>query len=203
MIRQLAIFILLFSFFTSCKYETIEELDLQGNIEKFERRKSDFAKHGLYQRFSQEGQLLEEAHYQDNQLQGERTYYYPDGAVESTEVYENGVLHGKYKKFKEDGTLYIEQEFVNGSMEGWSIRYYPNGKIEEKVFIKDNSEDGPFYEYWENGNMKAEGTYNTNIEGTALEQGELKEYDESGTLIRTADCVDGRCTTTWKKEDGE
>jgi antitoxin component YwqK of YwqJK toxin-antitoxin module len=89
----------------------------------------------------------------------------------------------------------LEQQFVQGVMQGLSVRYYPNGMVQERVTIVNNDENGPFQEYYENGNLKAEGTYSSTEEETALEQGELREYDSQGKLIRVADCLDGRCNT--------
>ncbi len=179
--------------------ETIEHRNERGHLERFERRKKDFAKEGLYQRFSDTGKLLEEARYVNDTLDGERKYFYLGGDVESIEHYKKGVYHGKYQKFYETGTLQVEQEFVNGELEGWSIGYYPNGAVKEKVTLRHNEEDGPFMEYYENGVLKTEGTY---IPGDdlPLEQGELREYDEAGQLIRIADCLSGVCHTRWKKD---
>lgn len=179
--------------------ETIETRDEDGRVERYERNKKDLSREGLYQKLSADGKLLEEAHYHLNLLEGERRYFYPDGKVESIETYKNGQIHGKYRKFYEDGTLNIEQDYVDGAMQGLSIRYYPNGKIQEKVTMKENEENGPFQEFYENGNLQAEGSYAPVGEESALEQGELKEYDESGQLIRIADCINGRCSTRWKK----
>ena len=201
MMKQSIVILLLGLFlFPACQYETVEITDEEaGYTEKYRRRKKDFAKDGPYLRYNYKGTTLIEAEYRDNMLQGERRFYYSNGYLDMIETYRNDTLHGPYKKFYEDGSIYIEQEFVEGAMQGWSIKYYPNGKIEEKVAIKDNLENGPFYEYYENGNIKAEGTYATGPEGFPLEQGELKEYNEQGELIRTANCIDGRCSTTWKK----
>lgn len=195
----LAIFLMSNSACKENPKETVETHDDDGRLERFQRNKKDFAKEGLYQKLSPEGVLIEEAHYHLNVLEGERKYFFPGGAVESIENYKNGQIHGKYLKFFENGSPRITQEFVEGAMQGLSIRYYPNGTIEERVTIKDNEENGPFQEYYENGNLKVEGNYAPSDTESALEQGELKEYDESGQLVRIADCVDGRCTTRWKK----
>ena len=178
--------------------ETTETRDAEGRIERFQRRKTDFAKEGLYQKFAADGKLLEEAHYRNDTLDGERKYFYPNGAVESVERYQRGAYHGKYQKYYENGQLQVEQEFVNGAMQGFSLRYYPNGTLQEKVAIRDNEENGPFQEYWENGNLKTEGTYQPSEDGS-LEQGEIREYDENGQLVRIADCNKGVCVTRWKR----
>jgi antitoxin component YwqK of YwqJK toxin-antitoxin module len=192
--------ILLFQF--SCKenlIETVESHDDEGRLERYQRNKKDFAKEGVYQKLSADGKLLEEAHYHQNLLEGERKYYYPGGSVESIETYKAGQYQGKYRKFYENGTPRIEQEYVDGALQGLSIKYYPNGAVEERVTMKDNEENGPFQEYYDNGNLKTEGSYAPFESESALEQGELKEYDENGQVVRIADCVNGRCTTRWKK----
>lgn len=197
---------LLLLFQISCKenpLETVEVRDDVGGLERFQRNKKDFAKEGLYQRFSPEGVLLETAQYHQDQLEGEKQYFFSDGSVEISETFKNGQYHGKYRKFYAGGTPKIEQDFVDGVMQGFSIRYYPNGAIQERVTIKNSEEDGPFQEYYESGVLQVEGYYAPSETESALEQGELKEYDESGTLIRIADCKDGRCETRWRKEDKE
>ncbi|MBV6440436.1 MAG: toxin-antitoxin system YwqK family antitoxin [Haliscomenobacteraceae bacterium CHB4] len=186
------------TFCTENPVETVESRDAEGQLERYQRRKRDYAKEGLYQRFSADGKLREEAHYVNDTLDGERKYFFPNGTVESIEHYRRGQYHGKYQKFYESGQLYIEQEFVDGAMQGFSLGYYPNGVLKEKVTIRDNEENGPFWEYWENGNLKAEGNYAPD-EDESLEQGELKEYDENGQIIRIADCNKGVCLTRWKK----
>jgi antitoxin component YwqK of YwqJK toxin-antitoxin module len=187
---------------TACKenpIETTEVRDDEGRLERFQRDKNSFAKEGLYQKFAPDGKLLEEAHFHQNQLEGEKKYFFSNGTVESIEPYKNGQLHGKYRKFYESGTPRIEQDYVDGVMQGLSIRYYTNGSVEERVTMQGSEENGPFQEYYENGQLKTEGVYLSTEDESALEQGELKEYDETGQLVRIADCVNGRCTTRWKK----
>lgn len=180
-------------------HETVDAKDAQGRTIRYERRKKDFAKDGLYQRFGENGNLVEEAEYANDTLHGFRKYYYPNESLESVEHFNNGTYHGKYEQYYQDGQLHIEQTFVQGALQGLSLSYYPNGNLKEKVTLKDNDEYGPFLEYYENGVLKTEGNY---IPGDdfPLEEGVLKEYDEKGELIRVADCKAGRCTTQWKKE---
>lgn len=187
------------AFCTPNPLETTEAINDQGQLERWQRRKDNQAREGLFQRYSPEGVLLEEANYRAGALQGERKYFSPKGQLERIERYENGQLHGKFQSFYENGQLKIEQDFVQGALTGLSIRYYPDGKVQEKVQLKDNVEDGPFVEYHENGSLKTEGFYAPDAEGDGVEHGELKEYDTTGTLIRIADCTYGICLTRWKK----
>lgn len=180
----------------SCnQLETVEQRDPDGRLIRYQINKQSKVREGLWQQFSSDGKLQVEAHFMKDSLHGEKKYYYTGGATESVENYENGILHGAFRKYYESGSLMLEQQFVQGVMQGLSIRYYPNGVVQERVTIVNNDENGPFQEYYESGVLKAEGTYSSTEEETALEQGELREYDPQGKLIRVADCVDGRCNT--------
>lgn len=187
--------------FAACAadHETVDAKDEQGRTIRYVRRIKDFAKDGLYQRFSANGTLAEATEYVNDTMHGMRKYFYPNDTLESIEHFQNGTYHGKYEKYGENGKLQIEQAYVLGSLQGLSISYYPNGNVKEKVMLKDNEENGPFFEYYETGILKTEGFYIPG-EDTQLEEGPLKEYDETGQLVRIADCKAGRCTTQWKKE---
>lgn len=192
-------FLLLFLFASCSNLETVENTDENGIRIRYERRKNDFAKEGLYQRYDAQGKLVEEATYANDSLHGERKLFYPNSKLDVLETYRNGVFHGDYRKYYENGTLHIEQTYSNGAMQGFSLGYHENGALAEKVTMVNNEENGPFTEYYENGKIMAEGTY-LPYDGEALEDGELKEYDENGALIRVADCKRGVCLTRWKKE---
>jgi antitoxin component YwqK of YwqJK toxin-antitoxin module len=180
------------------KTEVVEDTNEFGRKIRYERRKSDFAKEGLFQRFYEDGVVAEEAMYQNDTLHGTQKFFYPTGKLEREQNFNHGVDHGPYKKYYENGQLEISYQFVNGAIEGESIRYYPNGKVMEVVAIVHNEENGPFKEYYDTGILKAEGNYIYEDE-EAVENGELREYDSTGVLIRVADCVSGICRTKWRK----
>ena len=200
--NRLFFFLLFLSLFAACAgeaIETVENRDTYGNLERFERRKKDFAREGRYQRFNPEGKLLEEAHYRNDSLDGERRLFYTNGQVDVVEHYDNGTFSGKYQKFSDKGALMLEQVFEKGQIEGPSIAYYANGTVAEKVMFKNGEENGPFTEYYSSGVLKTEGGYVPGEDGP-LEDGELREYDSTGTLVRIANCKRGICQTQWKKE---
>jgi len=78
-------------------------------------------------------------------------------------------------------------------------RYYNTGEVMEEVSFQGNEENGPFTEYHKNGQLKTQGNY---LNGDN-EQGELKMFDESGTLVKTMNCELGRCRTTWTQDKME
>ncbi len=185
----------------SCKpkTETIETKDELGNTIRYERRLKDYAKEGLFVKLDSRGNKLEEAHYQNDTLDGWRILYSETGDSSVAEFYKNGVFDGAYRVFHENGKLKLLGQYKNNQMVGVWKGYYDNGALKEEVTFKDNLENGPFVEYHPNGNLKAEGNYRDGD----FEQGELKLYDEAGELIRRMECDKGVCRTMWKKEGVE
>jgi antitoxin component YwqK of YwqJK toxin-antitoxin module len=176
------------------KTEIIESVDTDGMKMRIERNRSDQKRNGIYEKFYPNGKVAESAQFLNDSVHGEHRMYFENGQVHIIEHFDNGKLHGPFLRYREDGSKYIEQNFVHGHYEGWSTRYYPNGQVEERVMLVHSEENGPFTEYYPNGKLKAEGTY-VYYEEEAVEHGELREYDSTGTLVRIADCQYGNCRT--------
>jgi len=156
-------------------------------------------KHGPYESYIN-GTLIEKANYKNGKLQGARVLYHTNGAVEIEENYENDMIVGPYKTYFHTGVLAQEATYVGGMMQGIIKSYYEGGSIKEEVTMKDNEENGPFKEYHENGKLSWEGQY---LNGDN-EFGLLKNYDESGALIKKMMCDSlGICSTIWTLEKGE
>jgi antitoxin component YwqK of YwqJK toxin-antitoxin module len=198
MLMRLFLVVCLAALLRACdrEIETVTVRNDYGEIERYERRKKDYARHGVYRRFDAQGRLREEAYYANDTLHGVRTLYYLNGRPEQVEHYERGVHHGPVVFYHENGRKHLEQTFVNGVLEGISWRWYPNGVLREKVTLRDNEENGPFVEWYENGNLKAEGTY---LEGDN-EHDTLRLYDVNGQLERLLWCQKGRCQTLWRRD---
>ncbi len=175
--------------------ELVETSDAEGYIEKYERRKSDYAKHGTYRRLSPRGILLEDAVYVANNLDGVRTLYYENGDTLIVEHYQDGKYEGSFQAFYVNGQLELDGQYVDNTMTGKWRRYYKSGELMEIVTFENNAENGPFVEYYKNGNLKAEGNY---LDGDN-EHGLLKMYDEGGNLIKKMECDRGICSTIWKE----
>jgi len=191
--------LLIFSFWAlilgSCSnIEMVEVVD-GDTIERYSIDKKSGQKSGEYQRLI-DNKLVESASYQNDTLHGIRTLYTSTGQKEIEEHYEGGLYHGPYHTFYETGSRKIEGQYLNGTMEGEWKKYYESGQLMESVTMHENNENGPFVEYWESGSLKAEGSY---LDGDN-EDGELKLYDEDGTLMKIMQCERGICRTTWKPE---
>ena len=203
--RFIFLFLLISTFWSCSDFETIEVKEGDTVIESYTRRKSDFAKHGIFSRFTSDGKLAEKSEYVNNELHGKQEFFYPNGQVLEMVHYKNGKHDGVFKSFFENGKVEQEGIYVDGALNGEFKGYYDSGQLKEVLTYKDNQEFGAFIEYHENGKLRTEGSYNgadpdTNI---ALEHGELKKYDEDGVHYQTMNCSNGLCLTTWKKEGVE
>ncbi|MEN0005817.1 MAG: toxin-antitoxin system YwqK family antitoxin [Bacteroidota bacterium] len=184
----------------SGRLETVEVRDsIYGYTEKYTRLPDDYAKQGLYQKFSEQGLLMETAYYERDTLNGPRVVFSIKGDTQIVEHYNMGIFDGAYELFYENGQLELKGQYTANAMAGEWRRYYDNGQLSEIVQFRDNEENGPFIEYYENGNLKAEGSY---LNGDN-EHGELKLYDEEGKLVRIMNCNQGVCRTQWAAENGQ
>ena len=180
--------------------ETVENKTETGQlIEKYTRRKSDFAKQGKYEKYGDNGKLYIEANYTNDTLDGERKIYREDGTLEAVENYINGSYEGKYQSFYPNGQVKFEGEYTNNAMEGVWKGYYESGQLKEEVMMENNNENGYFKEYDEQGKLTTEGNY---LNGP-FEKGELKVYDENGEVITRKICHRGICRDIWTKEGGD
>ena len=179
---------------SSCSnLETVEIKNPDGQVvERYERNPETLAKHGEYRRFDEDNILMEIAHYEDDVLDGERRVFYEDGTtVQAIEQYEQGDFVGTYQTFYPSGNLKLEGNYTDNEMNGIWKKYYDSGELAEEVRMENSLEQGAFKEYYRNGNLKAEGTYRDGDN----EHGELKLYNEDGSLDRIMDCDMGRCVS--------
>ncbi|RMG76749.1 MAG: toxin-antitoxin system YwqK family antitoxin [Bacteroidetes bacterium] len=180
--------------------ETIENRDEAGRlVEKYTCLKGTTIKQGLYQAFSPEGKVIEEAHYEKDSLHGTRKLFYKNGRPEVIEQYVMNQFEGPYQSFYSNGRLKIEGRYYKNEMSGDWKKYYETGELMEVVTFEHNEENGPFREYYKNGQLKTEGNY---LNGDR-EHGLLKKYNENGQLIAKMQCLYGVCQTVWTLEAGD
>jgi len=156
-------------------------------------------KQGTIKSYDEQGNVHEIGEFKDGKLHGTRKIHFTNGIVEIEETYKAGVFHGSYTKNYPSGKNKISGDYVEGTMEGIWKTFYESGELKDEVTMKDNLENGPFKEYYQNGNKKAIGTY---LKGEN-EHGPLQLFDDSGTLIKKMNCVEGICRTTWTIDGGD
>lgn len=194
---------LMLTFLLACGDRNIEVVENTNDagvlIEKYSRKKDNFAKEGKYEAYFENGKLSETANYKDDVLDGERKLYREDGSVETVENYKNGQFSGLYQNVYPNGQVKFEGQYTDNAMGGIWKGYYESGALKEEVTMVNNNENGPFKEYHENGQLASEGVYG----GGPFEKGELKIYDENGELTNRKMCHLGFCRDIWTQEGGE
>lgn len=110
---------------------------------------------GLFQLYTEDGILVDDANFKDGERDGLTEQYYSDtGNLRVKAVYKEGVLHGEFKYC-----------FPNGHTQ--AIANYENGNL-----------NGKFDEYYENGNLKLTGFYKE-----CLQEGEWQYFNEEKNLV--------------------
>ncbi len=192
---------IIFFLLPSCSddLETITNTTDLGYTEKYQRRKTDFAREGWTEITDSNGILVEKAQYKHDTLDGLRILYYENGDTNIVETYRKGIFDGTYSLYYKNGQIKQQGEYINNEMTGNWLQYHENGQLKEKVQFERNLENGPFVEYHENGKIAAEGHY---ADGDN-EEGELKIYNKQGILSKIMQCEHGRCTTIWSLDEDE
>jgi antitoxin component YwqK of YwqJK toxin-antitoxin module len=158
---------------------------------------SDSLKHGSYNRYFKDGNVAEEAQYENGKLNGKRIIYYHTGVIEIEEIYDMDSLEGVLNSYYPSGKKEFTCEYIKNKIQGKAIKYYESGQVMEEVLFKDNEENGPFVEYYDNGQIEWKGTY---LNGDN-EFGLLEQFNKSGEVIKKMECDSlGICVTVWKKD---
>ncbi len=185
--------------FVSCgtRMKSVSETNEYGYKTEYSLNPKTQMKEGVYKVYDKEGKLYEEATYSKDEINGNRTLFYPNGQKEIVETLVNGKYHGAFNSYYENGKLKAEGNYEDNIAIGQWKSYYESGQLKDIATFSNNEENGPFKEYHENGNLKTEGTYKDGDQ----EHGELLLYDEEGQLEKKMDCNLGHCKTTWKKTE--
>ena len=184
----------------SCKEKQIVTHYDSGKVYETYQYKGDTIRHGSYQRYSEEGILVEEATFVEGSYEGIRKIFNEAGYLEIEETYSNKKLNGPYTVYHVNGNPKLKATYTNDVLGGTIFGYYQSGILKEEVTFEDNIENGPFKEYYENGQVMWKGTYKDGDN----EFGLLEKFDKNGQLVRKMMCDDRAvCTTTWTIEKEE
>lgn len=203
----IASFVLLL--FAACgpQLETREEVDLYGDRLVYTVNPETGEREGSFRRYDIGGSLVETAEYRKGELAGQRVLL---SVVGDTLVVEEYALKGEgdslfsifsgpyLSYYPEDNTVRQSGQYADNQMSGVWKQYYPNGQVKEAVTFSGNEENGPFREWNEAGVLTAEGSYKDG----EFEHGQLRLYDDDGTLVRVMHCDLGVCSTRWRPDEG-
>ena len=168
--------------------------------------------HGEHKSWFDNGKLKSTSVIVQGEPEGKMTFYYVSGKKEIEGQMVNGDRDGAWFYYNADGSVQLQMLYSRGEVvkerkeNGVFKEYYDDGQLMSEVKYKASKLEGPFVEYYDNGNWvlrqmpsdpimgtppdmervlqgqskKREGSYRD-----GLLEGEVKEYDPKGKLIRT------------------
>ena len=183
----------------------------EGQLAEREER-VDGLLHGPSKSWFPNGNPKSEATYVNGEPEGRMTFWFPDGKKEIEGMSVNGDRDGTWLYFNPDGTVQLQALYAQGTLvkekkeNGVFKEYYDDEQVMSEVIYKKGKREGRFTEYYDNGTWtmrpvtpdpelggpadvervlvgqakKREGTYVND-----LLDGEVKEYDEKGKLVKT------------------
>jgi antitoxin component YwqK of YwqJK toxin-antitoxin module len=166
--------------------------------------------HGSSKIWFANGNLRTELEYVNGKAEGKMITYRPNGRKEYEGNVKNGERNGSWFHFNSDGSIHMKMLYRNGLLKqevrenGTFTELFPDERPRAEYTYKSGKKEGPFVEYHDNGKWvmkpvpaeqaatsadlqrelvgqtkKREGHYKND-----LLEGEVKEYDERGKLVK-------------------
>lgn len=103
--------------------------------------------HGENFAYNSAGQLIAHINYKKGVLDGDSTYFHPNGVVWKTQFFKNNFPQGTFYTYLNDGTLLTQEEFSEGKKHGWSLRFWnPNQLASKEFYINGNLVEGEYFD---------------------------------------------------------
>lgn len=153
--------------------------------------------------------MISEVEYQDGQLQGIHSIFYPNRKLLSTTLYHNNKRNGEYREWYVNGSLKVLSFYINDILHGEYKSWHSNGQLQSQLYYTDkidlnemsykklpdgsrvycriNVKHGVCIEWYDNGQMKIQCVYQ---EGKLTD--EYLEWHENGTIKQQAMYRDGK-----------
>jgi antitoxin component YwqK of YwqJK toxin-antitoxin module len=107
---------------------------------------------GLSEGWGPEGRIQITEHFHQGVSHGTRTKWRPDGTRLSEAQISSGKLHGRFQRWHESGAVAEIMEFREGTPDGVSKAYYPSGCMKAWVLMRDGK---PVEEkFWKDGERR-------------------------------------------------
>ncbi|MBL7950166.1 MAG: hypothetical protein JNM62_00485 [Flavobacteriales bacterium] len=164
------------------------------------------------------GKVKSEVTYLAGEPEGRMTFYFLSGKKEIEGNMVNGDRDGTWYYFNEDGSVQLQVLYGKGQLlkerkENGSFKeYYDDEQLKSEVLYKKGKREGPFAEYHDNGRWELKQVSSDPVMGTPPDvervligqtkkkegvyvndqlEGEVKEYDEKGKLVKSIRYVAG------------
>lgn len=142
--------------------------------------------------------------------EGVRREYAPDGSIERSYIFRNGILigegvvtekgerDGSWKEYYDNGSLRAEGNYDKDLREGpWKF-YHLNGKVEQEGTYVKGKPEGEWRWYYPGGEPLREETYYN-----GLLDGIMIEYDPDGNIVARGEYIEGLEEGPWYYRMGD
>ena len=156
-------------------------------------------RHGAFRKWTAEGVLVLEQHY-DDLLEGSSRVWYPDGTPQEEGRYRGGKREGLWTYWhangKRSGVVTYAADRVVGAYKTW----FPSGMVEESGTKDDTGRKVGTWSRWHPNGQKS---YEADMVA-GQESGVVKEWHEDGHLISVSEYLDGQRdgVSRWYRPDG-
>ena len=164
------------------------------------------------------GNVKSEATYVNGEPEGKMVFYFPNGRKEIEGQVVNGDRDGVWYYFNADGSIQLQMLYAKGTLvkerkeNGTFKEFYDDEQVMSEVTYVKGKREGKFVEYYDNGtwlmkpvpadpNMGTPADVQRVLEGQTkkregayvndLLEGEVKEYDEKGKVVKVTRYVAG------------
>ncbi len=170
-----------------------------GKLKKEEHYNKNWKNHGVYKEFYENGNLKEQAFYENGLLTGKHLKNLEDGKPSRIEnfIIINGESkkHGPCISYYSDGKR-REDAYINGDI-AMMKEYASSGKLNHEVNYPGNGEPKSEKYYFENGQLKEERYYMAVKKGTSYNfssilVGKHRKFTKDGVLIYECNYKDGK-----------
>lgn len=127
----------------------------------------------------QNGKIKEIGHWKNGMQNGVFQLYTREGILVDDAIFKNGQRDGITKQYYNDtGNLQIEVYYTNGVLNGAAKEYYQNKKLLREIIYSYGKREGLTQEYYDNGKKKIEMYYELDVPN-----GSYKMYDPNGQIL--------------------
>jgi antitoxin component YwqK of YwqJK toxin-antitoxin module len=189
------------SLLSTSKYENGTKLEDVAELAKLEVRKDYYP----------DGKVKIAATYnKEGKPEGIRREYAPDGSVERSYIFKNGIMIGEgivtekgerdgyWKEYYDNGNLRAEGTYAKDKKTGKWKFYYNTGNVEQEGVYREGKPDGPWFWFYESGKLLREENY-----FNGLLDGPMVEYDEQEQVITRGEFIEGRPEGEWTYKTAE
>lgn len=137
----------------SMSFHAVAEPKTSGNLIEKGQFSGNQIKTGLWQTFTQAGNLIQETEFKNGKKNGFQKIYNLQGKLTSQFEFKEDRKNGIIKLFYDSGNPREEYTYQNGTFDKEYKKFYPSGKLKSVDTYKQGKLDGVSKEYLEDGTL--------------------------------------------------